>query len=56
MFPSVVLAIKPVPICCSAEVASEEEQVLPETCTMLIHVSNLMLVGNYGKQKYTYSN
>lgn len=53
---SVLLATKPVPICSSAEVASKEEQVLPETCNMLIHDSNLMLVGNHGKQKYVCNN
>lgn len=43
-------------ICCSAEVPSEEEQILPETCTVLIHDSNWMLVGNHGEQKYTCNN
>lgn len=39
-----------------AETAYEEEQVLPETLTMLIHDSSLIPVGSCGREKYMYNN
>lgn len=46
------------PTCCSAEMACNEEQVLPETFTMLVRDSSLIPVGNAScrREKYVYNN